>query len=497
VALLKGIHHPNIVQFMGLCKHDSGTYLVTEFVAGGNLKDFLERNDPPWKMRVIMAMDIAVALNFMHKKGLVYRDIKPENLLLTENGRIKVCDLGLARTQNKMNYMTIAGSDDYMAPEVLLGEKYDEKCDVFGFGVLLGVIVARKKMPMRKEKTHYAFDLRAVEKLIPPGCPSRLKQLVIDCCKANPNDRPDFKEALNMLKDIQKEVEFGEDGRGDRGRSASVTQFSPYQQAGERDRAYTVSHGYGAGYEQPPLAPSVVRDDDSYDYSGQGSEVSSGQASGDNYAFFNVNGWDPKHAEPVLRRASHSSSSSSDASTDDDDDHRHHQQRQPQHQQQRSVQNAKDRRNDEEEEELGESETSDYSNQRHHHHHRKHAGNTTESESSRTDRKDEDEEDEEESDGEVRPLDEMQRSEEKMLTRRKKRKNEKGRLRHRTTTAPSPRTDFNSDDMSSSSSSSSSNSPPLPSRSPSTPTSSPLNASNFPPHGFRHRAEDQTSKRRT
>lgn len=284
VALLKGIHHPNIVQFMGLCKHESGTYLVTEFVAGGNLKDFLERNDPPWKMRVVMAMDIAVALNFMHKKGLVYRDIKPENLLLTENGRIKVCDLGLARTQNKMNYMTIAGSDDYMAPEVLLGEKYDEKCDVFGFGVLLGVIVARKKMPMRKEKTHYAFDLRAVEKLIPPGCPPRLKQLVIDCCKSNPNDRPDFKEALNIIRDIQKEVDL-EDSRGDRGRSASVTQYNPYDRAGERDRAYTVS-AYGAGYEQPPLPPSVVKDDSGYEYQSQGSDASSGQASSDNYAFF-------------------------------------------------------------------------------------------------------------------------------------------------------------------------------------------------------------------
>lgn len=57
---------------------------------------------------------------------------------LTPSGRVQ----GLARTQNKMNYMTIAGSDDYMAPEVLLGEKYDEKCDVFGFGVLLGGTVS-------------------------------------------------------------------------------------------------------------------------------------------------------------------------------------------------------------------------------------------------------------------------------------------------------------------------------------------------------------------
>jgi len=268
VALLKGIHHPNIVQFMGLCKHDSGTYLVTEFVAGGNLKDFLERNDPPWKMRVVMAMDIAVALNFMHKKGLVYRDIKPENLLLTENGHIKVCDLGLARTQNKMNYMTIAGSDDYMAPEVLLGEKYDEKCDVFGFGVLLGVIVARKKMPMRKEKTHYAFDMRAVERLIPTSCPPRLKQLVIDCCKSNPNDRPDFKETLNILKDIQKEVELDE-LRSDRA--------SPYHQGYGRERASTFSQ-FGAGYDTPPRPPSV-RDDAAYQYS-------ESSPSSDNYAYF-------------------------------------------------------------------------------------------------------------------------------------------------------------------------------------------------------------------
>lgn len=97
---------------------------------------------------------------------------------------------------------------------------------------------------MRKEKTHYAFDMRAVERLIPTSCtyldrfspsllcessprlrsddgatgPPRLKQLVIDCCKSNPNDRPDFKETLNILKDIQKEVELDE-LRSDRARS--------------------------------------------------------------------------------------------------------------------------------------------------------------------------------------------------------------------------------------------------------------------------------------
>lgn len=104
-------------------------------------------------------------------------------------------------------------------------------------------------MPMRKEKSHYAFDLRSVEKLIPPSCtyrlftgyrhtikgapltmivvagPPRLKKLVIDCCKANPNDRPDFKGALNTLKDIQREVEI-EESRGDRGRS--VLLHPPY-----------------------------------------------------------------------------------------------------------------------------------------------------------------------------------------------------------------------------------------------------------------------------
>lgn len=70
--------------------------------------------------------------------------------------------------------------------------------------------------------------------------PPRLKQLVIDCCKSNPNDRPDFKEALNIIRDIQKEVDL-EDSRGDRGRSASVTQYNPYDRAGERDRYFHLS----------------------------------------------------------------------------------------------------------------------------------------------------------------------------------------------------------------------------------------------------------------
>jgi len=75
---------------------------------------------------------------------------------------------------------------------------------------------------------------------------------------------------LNMLKDIQREVEI-EESRGDRGRSNSISAFNQYQPHMERERAYTVSQ-FGAGYEQPPLPPSVVRDDDAI-----------GQATNNNY----------------------------------------------------------------------------------------------------------------------------------------------------------------------------------------------------------------------
>jgi len=119
--------------------------------------------------------------------------------------KIKICDFGFTRTNDRDSNMTIAGSDKYMAPEVICGEKYNEKCDVFGFGVVLFEVVAQRRPPKRGPATAYGFAPNELERLIPLDCPAKLAQLVLHCCTRTPSDRPDFGEILDMLRDLQRE----------------------------------------------------------------------------------------------------------------------------------------------------------------------------------------------------------------------------------------------------------------------------------------------------
>ncbi|ELR18497.1 Serine/threonineprotein kinase [Acanthamoeba castellanii str. Neff] len=214
IVLLKSLHHPHIVQLIGICDHDSGQYIITELVTGGDLKTALARRDSvlSWRQRVVLARDVAYAMNFLHHKGYIHRDLKPDNVLITEHGRAKVCDLGFARASKKASsYMTIAGSDDYMAPEVLMGDKYDEKCDVFGYGAVLAGIVSRRR-PKRNEDGLYGFKLDQFKALIPPECPKKLSDLVLQCCDYDGTKRPSFDQILSTLtKLLDKELKHEPD----------------------------------------------------------------------------------------------------------------------------------------------------------------------------------------------------------------------------------------------------------------------------------------------
>eukprot|EP00005_Dracoamoeba_jomungandri_P010882 CAMPEP_0174275410 /NCGR_PEP_ID=MMETSP0439-20130205/59810_1 /TAXON_ID=0 /ORGANISM="Stereomyxa ramosa, Strain Chinc5" /LENGTH=362 /DNA_ID=CAMNT_0015367511 /DNA_START=15 /DNA_END=1103 /DNA_ORIENTATION=+ len=236
ISMLKNIHHPNIVQFMGLCRTEQHKYLVTEFIAGGDLKDFLEQNAwISWKQKLIMGRDIAYAMNFLHHKGLIHRDMKPENLLITEHGRIKVCDLGFARRQQR-DYMTIAGSDDYMAPEVLVGDRYNEKCDVFGFGIVFGVILLRRKLPERTSMDGFGFTHEQLENFFPKGCPPKLKTLVLDCCNFHPDDRPTFEEVLLKLRKYISEVDHWEEEKDYKRREAKMKKMERQKRQQQREK---------------------------------------------------------------------------------------------------------------------------------------------------------------------------------------------------------------------------------------------------------------------
>jgi LIM domain kinase 1 len=213
MATLRDMRHPNVVQFMGLSRNVTDVYIITEYIGGGDLRKILkdEAIPMPWLLRSRIATDVAYAMTFLHSKGLIHRDLKSNNLLVGDNWKVKVCDFGFSRRVNKGELMTLCGTDEWMAPEVMCGDKYDEKADVFSYGQVLTELITRKKPPLRKPATGFRFEVEPFKQQVSPDCPPQLVALAIQCSEQTPEQRPHFRDVLPQLKALVKELEEKEE----------------------------------------------------------------------------------------------------------------------------------------------------------------------------------------------------------------------------------------------------------------------------------------------
>jgi len=207
------LNHPNIVQLMGLCIGMEDMYIITEFINGGDLRSKLkDKNiEMDWKVRIGILRDIALAMNYLHTKGIIHRDLKSHNLLVADDWKVKVCDFGLARTapegEEQKGGMTIVGTNEWMAPEVATGESYDNSADVFSFGMVIYELITRDKPPVRKLRDCYAFKPDEHKSQIPADTPPALWDLLCECAATLPKDRPDFGAVVKSLKSICEAIE--------------------------------------------------------------------------------------------------------------------------------------------------------------------------------------------------------------------------------------------------------------------------------------------------
>jgi len=209
MAVLKGIRHPNVVQFLGLCKSSDGNiFIVTEYITGGDLRKILKNQSIHlgWKLRIKIAIDVASAMSFLHSKGIIHRDLKSNNLLVSDNFRVKVCDFGFARDIDSTECMTLCGTDEWMAPEVMLGEKYNEKADVFSFGMVLVELITRKKPSKRLPGNAFRFDVEQLRSLAPSTTPAGFVEIIDECATWDPEKRPNLKDVLPKLKALEKNM---------------------------------------------------------------------------------------------------------------------------------------------------------------------------------------------------------------------------------------------------------------------------------------------------
>ncbi|PZW51016.1 serine/threonine protein kinase [Humitalea rosea] len=142
------LNHPNIVAVYDYGEDGENAWIAMELVAGGTLKDILDRGDRfpmPETLRVMGQM--LAGLDYSHKRGVVHRDIKPANIMLAADGTVKIADFGIARLENSSMTQvgTVMGTPSYMAPEQLRGEPVDARADIWASGVMLYQLLTGEK----------------------------------------------------------------------------------------------------------------------------------------------------------------------------------------------------------------------------------------------------------------------------------------------------------------------------------------------------------------
>ncbi|RAW28330.1 hypothetical protein PC110_g15288 [Phytophthora cactorum] len=215
VKLMATLDHPRIVQFVGVA-WDSLTDLcaVSEFMEGGDLRALLttyeEEKHPTGfdRTKVTIALHVAHALTYLHslETPVLHRDLKSKNVLLTSSLEAKLTDFGISREQVDRTMTAGVGTSLWMAPEVMLGERYDDKADIFSFGVLLSELDVHV-LPYSHVKDVQIADAVILQRvalgtLRVKFSSSSLESVVnlgLSCVSLNPKERPTSAEALYRL----------------------------------------------------------------------------------------------------------------------------------------------------------------------------------------------------------------------------------------------------------------------------------------------------------
>jgi WD40 repeat protein len=248
---LSALNHPNILTIYEVSQSNDLHFIVTEFVTGETLRDYLRQKQPDWRAAVQISTQIADALHAAHTADIIHRDIKPENVMVQSNGHVKVLDFGIAklneegetergRDREKMRLSplspsphfsvspsltrpgTILGTARYMSPEQARGEPLDARTDIFSLGIALYEMLAGRRPYGEASGEDLIGLLTSPDKIKPISLvcrdiPAALERIVARTLRKRREDRyASAGELLADLKELKASVEVSRQEQGER-----------------------------------------------------------------------------------------------------------------------------------------------------------------------------------------------------------------------------------------------------------------------------------------
>lgn len=240
VKVMRGLDHPNVLKFIGLFYKDKRINFVSEYIQGGTLRETIMKMDKdfPWRIRVSYAKDIAAGMAYLHSMNVIHRDLNSYNCLVKEDQSVVVADFGLARlvmeerNQSRTSSLerpakgplselrrpdrrkryTVVGNPYWMAPEMIRGKSYDERVDIFSFGIMICEIIGRVNADPDYLPRTNDFGLNVagfLQQYHPPQCPSAFLPLAALCCDMDSEKRASFSKLEEWLGNLLMHLDIG------------------------------------------------------------------------------------------------------------------------------------------------------------------------------------------------------------------------------------------------------------------------------------------------
>ena len=204
-----GLMHPNIVNVYDVGEENGIYYIVMELVEGITLKKYIEKKARlSYKEAVSIAIQVSMGIEAAHNNHIIHRDIKPQNIIISKDGKVKVTDFGIARATTSSNTIStsVMGSVHYTSPEQARGGVVDEKSDIYSAGISMYEMVTGH-VPFDGESTVTVAIKHLQEEIISPivevpDTPKSLEKIILKCTQKNPDRR--YENMGELLIDLKK-----------------------------------------------------------------------------------------------------------------------------------------------------------------------------------------------------------------------------------------------------------------------------------------------------